>query len=338
LAAACLGISFGLKLGIFGLPSLALVALMRPPRATRAIQVGAFFFAGFMLVNFASYTPYDIWKTLSTGISDTDYQFSWPSSLMLYLIELPSIISFPLTILALGGGLLLIRKFVAMRADARFVPIVLVVVAPLAINAYFALFKFDHFARHLVPFIPWLVIAAGWGLVKMIDRLASRQRLGRLVVALVFLYLAVFVFDGEKVFFQEPRNQAARWLLDNVPASTHVAWVYHNWLPGYVIVGFPEQERPPVLVMEMHYANHFLSGMGLKNSYPTEAKFIFDGQSNERVKTLQAVFRGESEYREVARFREGYVMPEYILVDHLIGNRSRNYVAEIVIFTKPPEQ
>ena len=28
-------------------------------------------------------------------------------------------------------------------------------------------------------------------------------------------------------------------------------------------------------------------------------------------------------------------MPEFVWVDRLIGNRSRNYVTEIVIFTRP---
>ena len=49
---------------------------------------------------------------------------------------------------------------------------------------------------------------------------------------------------------------------------------------------------------------------------------------------MQALFQGSSEYREVARFGEGYFMPEYVLVDWLIGNRSRNYLSEIAIFRR----
>ncbi len=49
---------------------------------------------------------------------------------------------------------------------------------------------------------------------------------------------------------------------------------------------------------------------------------------------IQALFKGTTEYREVARFNEGYFMPEYRISDYVIGNRSRNYVAEVVIFMK----
>jgi hypothetical protein len=74
--------------------------------------------------------------------------------------------------------------------------------------------------------------------------------------------------------------------------------------------------------------------MSLRNSYPTDHKKIFASRSSGRIKQLQSIFRGTSEYREAARFVEGYFMPEYRFADALIGNRSRNYVAEIVIFVK----
>jgi hypothetical protein len=76
--------------------------------------------------------------------------------------------------------------------------------------------------------------------------------------------------------------------------------------------------------------------MGLKNSYPTDLRYIFDGESSDVVDAFQSLFKGTSEYQEVARFKEGYFMPEYVLVNRLVGDRSRNYVTEIVIFKKRP--
>ena len=149
-----------------------------------------------------------------------------------------------------------------------------------------------------------------------------------------FIYLAIFVYDGEKVFIHEPRNEVAKWLLTNAEPATSICWWGHNWMPGFNHVLFPDKGRPQILVIEMHHANHYLSGMGLKNSFPKDYRLIFDGRSQARVETFQAVFKGTSEYKEVARFGEGYFMPDYVIVDNLIGNRSRNYVAEIVIFKK----
>ncbi len=99
------------------------------------------------------------------------------------------------------------------------------------------------------------------------------------------------------------------------------------------MIGFPET-RPDVLVMEMLNANHYLSGLGLRNSYPRDYRRIFDSPSQEWIDARQALFKGETEYETVARFEEGYLMPEYRITDAILGNRSRNYVSEVVIMRK----
>jgi hypothetical protein len=177
---------------------------------------------------------------------------------------------------------------------------------------------------------------SAWTLVRVVDRVKSKGIRPALVVLPFFLYLSLFVFDGEKVFIKEPRNEAAEWLLQNVTPGTDISWVYHgeDLIPGYKHVHFPNRGRPTVLIMEMHEANHFLSGLGLKNSYPKDHRYVFDCVSPEKLKAFQALFKGNSEYKEVARFEEGYFMPEYLMVNSLLGNRSRNYVTEIVIFRK----
>ncbi len=336
IAAACFGISFGLKLNFFGLPTLALIALMYRPRIIRTIQAGVFFFAGFILVNFASYTPFDLLQTFKRGIGGS-YQFSWLSNLFLYLIELPTIVSLPVVLLFLGGCYFLARKFLSTFTLKKSLPIMIIIIVPLLLNLLIVIFKVSHFPRHLVPFIPWISIVAAWCLVHIIDKLSLKGFYSYLVIVPFFAYLAIFVYDGERVFFKEPRNEAAKWLYQNIPQGTEISWFGKDWMPGFKHTAFPDQGEPKIIVIEMHHANHYLSGMGLKNSYPTDYRFIFDGRSNLRIQKLQALFKGESEYIEVARFREGYFMLEYNLVDNLIGNRSRNYVAEIVIFKKTTE-
>jgi hypothetical protein len=333
MASFCFGIAFGLKLVVFTVPTLFLVTIMHKPRLNRSVQVAGLFLAGFVLVNLLSYTSYDMAKTYFKGTSNP-YQFSWWSSLSLYLIEMPSIVSFPVTILTLGGSYFLLRKLFAMRSHQRFLALILVVITPMLIYLVLIVSKVSHFPRHLVTFIPWFAVISAWGLMKIIDILRLKGVRPSLVILPFLVYLAIFVYDGEKVFINEPRNQAAHWLLQNVTPDTAISWVYHGRMPVYKHSQFPNNGRPPVLVMEMHQANHYLSGMGFKNSYPRDYRFVYDGISEDTLKAFQDLFSGKTEYGEVARFKEGYFMPEYVLVDNLLGNRSRNYVAEIVIFTK----
>ena len=82
----------------------------------------------------------------------------------------------------------------------------------------------------------------------------------------------------------------------------------------------------------MHHANHYLSGMGLRDSLPRDYRHVFDIESQSELDAFQGLFTGQPGYREAARFGENYFMPEYTLTDRLIGNRSRNYLAEVVIF------
>jgi hypothetical protein len=336
-AAFSFGVAFGTKLVVFGLPSMAFVAVMRSPRFLRSLQAAAFFLAGFVVVNLAFYTPLELAKTLLRGTGDP-WQFSSLWNLLLYLIELPSIISFPVILLAVGAVIFLVPRLFSPQARDHILAITLVIFVPLLINILFIIFKLDHFPRHIIPLIPWISMLAAWSMVKIMNKVKSRRIHPSVVMIPLFLYLVFFIYDGEKVFLNEPRNKAARWLLENVAPGTGISWVYHGWIPKYKHIYFPQEGRPPVVVMEMHHANHFLSGLGWKNSYPRDYRRIFDSGSQETVDSIQSLFKGESEYREAARFSEGYFMPEYLLVDRVLGNRSRNYIAEIVIFSKAEHQ
>jgi hypothetical protein len=165
------------------------------------------------------------------------------------------------------------------------------------------------------------------------DWARARRWSPALIVAPVFAYLALFVFDGERLFIQEPRNAAGAWLIEHVPAGTPFYWQGHG-LRRYKQTVYPDEGRPPIIVMEMHRANEVLSGMGWKNNMPADYRRTFGKRPKEEVEALQGLFKGTTEYREVARFSEHYWMPEFTLVERLLGNRSRNYVTEVVIFER----
>jgi hypothetical protein len=335
-AAFCFGVAFGVKLVVAGLPTLVVLAFMRPPRLMRAVYCAVFFFTGLVLINLLSFTPIDIYKTFVRGISDP-YQFSRVWSLLLYFIELPSVVSFPVLLMALVGTFFLVRDLVRLKGDPQFMAISLVMVLPALVQAYLILFKMDHFPRHLIGLVPWIAMAAAWGLSEVGRALEQRGISPAVAVVPVVAWLALFVYDGERVFIQEPRNQAARWLQQNVSPDTPISWWKHDWIANYRHVDFPEEGRPPVVVVEMHTANHFLSGVGLKNTFPRDYRRVFASRSQSRLDAIQALFKGTSEYKEVARFSEGYFMPEFILAERWIGDRSRNYVTEIVIFRRAAE-
>jgi hypothetical protein len=331
-AAFCFGVAFGLKLQVAGIPTLGLAALMKGNRTARVVLAGVFMLAGMLAINLGSYTPLDFYHTLKSGVSDP-YIFSTVSSALLYLAEFPSITGFPLFIASLAGGVLLLVRFARLQDTALKLRIGLVILLPLLIHLLLVLFKLDHFPRHLIPFIPWLAISAAWAITRMADYLQARAGLAWLTVPLLVLgWQALFVYDGEKGFIDEPRNRAADWLYANISKGSTVWWYYHS-PPGYKKAVFPAA-RPDVVIEEMHHANHYLSGMGLRNSMPRDYRHIFDTESQEEVDAFQGLFTGSSGYRKAASFGENYFMPEYTLTDRFIGNRSGNYLAEVVIFVK----
>ncbi len=338
-AAFSMGVAFGLKLVVAGLPTLGLIVLLRRPRLPRVARSVVFFIAGATIINFGTYSPRDLYLTMESGWDDP-FIYNRISGILLYLVELPSVVSLPVASLGIVGGLLLARRVLAPENHNRFPAILLVAVLPLLVHGYFVAFKLDHFPRHLIPFIPWLAIAAGWGLIGISDRLKRRGINPAFFMAPFFVYLAAFVFDGERVFIADPRNETAAWISHNVPSGTTMWWRGVK-LAGYESVRYPVNGKPAILVIDMKDANHYLSGMGKRNSYPRDFRNIFAsaGQGQAWVDSMQAVFRGTADYYEVARFGEHYLMPEYRVTDRLIGNRSRNYIAEIVVFrTSRPQR
>lgn len=332
-AAFSFGMAFGLKMVVLSLPSLAIVTFLRKPRVLRAVYVLIIFIGAFALVNLFSFGYSDIFK-IFTERSNDPYVWSRWSSVLLYFVEAPSLVSLPILLLGVVGSVFLCKRIISILYRQRFWAIFLAVILPIIIELFVVLVLRKHFLRHLVPFIPWIAMAAAWSLVKIIDGLRRWNVHPALILVPVFLYLALFVFDGERVFIQDPRNKAAQWIYQNVPKGKTYYWRVHPDLPGYKSRNFPTNPNPEVVVQEMQYANHILSGLGLKNSYPRDYRDIFDSDTQENVDATQALFKGTSDYQEVARFKVGYFMPEYVFVDNLLGDRTRNYVSDMVIFRR----
>ena len=333
-AAFSFGVAFGLKLVVATLPSLAIVALWRPARMERAIMAAAFFLCGLVIVNAGTYTTPELLMTMLKSASS--WEFSRVFSMLVYAIQGPSLAGGAVLLLGMAAVIPMARRLFAKPWTADRTAVVLCVILPQVILAGLVVFTMDNFLRHAIPFIPWLVLAAAWTLVSLIDLARRRGLHPAWILAPVFAYQLAFVVDGERFFIDEPRNHAAQWLRQNVPSQTEVWWDGHQLIWDYKDVVFPRDGRPEVLVIEMHRANEYLSGMGWKNNLPRERRFVFGPRSQRTVDQLQAVFEGRSEYREVARFEPDYVMPEYRIVETLLGNRSRNYLAEVVIFKKAP--
>lgn len=333
-AAFSFGMALGIKLLVITLPGLAIAALWRKPRLLRGLLAGGFLLLGYGLINLFSYGPADFLRAISgSGLADA-CQCSKLASLWMYAIEAPSLVSAPVLIIGLIGAALLAIRYARLVGQDRFWAIGVAVLLPLVLYTLSVIITLDHFLRHLIPYIPWLALSAGWLLARLTRRLAGRKSAAALVVGAVFAYLLFFVIDGERGFIAEPRNAAAEWLQQHAPAGDTYHWRMHRDLPGFRYLDDPQGGSPEWLVMEMHHANQLLSGYGWKNSYPRDYRRVFDGLSQENLDWTQALFQDRGDYTEAARFKAGYFMPEYRLVERLLGDRSRSYVTEVVVFQR----
>jgi hypothetical protein len=331
-AAFAAGAAFAFKLFVFVLPALAYAVCSRRPRIARAIQATVFGVAAITISSLGFDTPVSFYRAATVGIN-YPFEFDRVKGAMLYAVALPAILSLPLLVAALAGTWSLLGRLRRAAPTARRHALVVFGSVPLIALA-FILFKLDHFPRHWVVLIPWAAVAGGWALSRLAARLERRGRSAALVLAPVVVWMAALVVDGERYFLREPRNDALRWLRANVPEGRSVNWMGRSTPAGYRAVRWFVDGEPDVLVVEMHEMNNALSGVDWRNSYPTDPRQVFDGRSAERVAAMQALFRGPSPYRAVARFPDPYVMPEYRLAAALLGDRSRSYISEIVIFER----
>jgi hypothetical protein len=338
MAAFSLGVAAGLKLSVYAIPSLAIVALLFAPRVLRVAQCVAFLVAGFAIVTFGSYGPVYLQKTLDAGIT-SGINYSLDDLLRIYGLELLASIGIPIAAFAVLGLGTMLRAAASKEGASRILAVMLLIALPSAFLIFTMLRRLDPFPRHLLAFFPWLVILAAAALAALAERLHPRRGVVVALFLVVFGWQAALVWDGERNFLTEPRNEAMRWLEApaNAPRGSSVFWPAYE--PDVAARGFDstktiEKDRPDFVVAELYFWNHFLSGASLRESYPADWRKVFDGRSAARVSAFQDAWRGTSGYRPAARFSENYVMPELRLADSILGNRSRNYLTEIVILRR----
>ena len=334
LGAFAFGVAFGTKLVLIGLPSLAIASLLPGPRVRRIVWGAVFFALGFAIANAFDYSLVDLRQSFARGITSPTV-FDRPRAALMYLTQLPGVFGLPVVLLAILGGVAFARRRPGLVARSpRALEPALTVWLPLAIATYLVLFRIDPFPRHLLTLFPWVVLFAGAGFASAQEWIRRRGVPAAVMPVVATAWMALLVFDGERNFITEPRNRAASWLLANLPPGSTTYWPDHPFTTTYKHTVYPRGESPDVIVMEMMFANHFLSGPLWRNSMPSDHRRIFGGQSPERVQRMQALFRGGSGYKEVARFGEGYFMPELTVPLRLVGDRSRSYLTEIVIFRR----
>jgi hypothetical protein len=332
-SAFAFGAAFGTKLVIVGLPSLAIAALLPGPRVRRAAGAAIFFAAGFGIITAFSFSPHELWKTLG-GVTAGYVVLDRTKAALMYLLQFPAVFGLPVAILAAVGSVTFARRDPTLfrRSPFRLEPI-LTVWMPLALAMYVILLRVDPFPRHLLMLFPWVALFAGAGFSLTQNRLRQLGVPAFVLPALATGWLALFVFDGERHFITDPRNRAGAWVLENVPRGADASWHYHS-LKEYSNVNYSHGGTPEVIVAEMLFANDFLSGQGRRNSMPTDFREVFIGQNQERMLRMQSLFTGGNGYHEVARFSEDYFMPELTVPLRLVGDRSRSYITEVVIFQR----
>lgn len=326
------GAAFAFKLFVFAVPALVYTALRRAPRARRAACAVVFASAGITLASLGYDTPATFYRAATIGVN-FPFHFSRLRAAELFAVQAPAIVSFPFLVAACAGTLLLVRRAAKSRSARSMDALAVFGSIPL-VATMFILFKLDPWARHWVVLIPWAAIAAGYALSRAADIRRTRGRRAALVIVPVFVWMLAFVVDAERYFVFEPRNAALRWMQANVARGASVDWVGRRTPRGFTSVRWMVDGKPDVLVLEMYEANNSLSGVNWRDSYPTDPSEVFDGRSRERVRAIQALFQGTSDYFTAATFAPRYIMPEYRLEDALLGDRSRNYISDIVIFKR----
>jgi hypothetical protein len=105
-----------------------------------------------------------------------------------------------------------------------------------------------------------------------------------------------------------------------------------------VPAAFPGERVPDVVVAESWRTNHWLSGTGLRDSRPADYRRVFDGVSALHLEAWRTLYDepGKLGKKPGPRFDVARTFPEDRFADTLLGDRSRTYVGDILIFVNTP--
>jgi hypothetical protein len=339
IAAFCFGAAFGYKLAPFGIPSLAVATLLPGARARRMAVGLASAAAGVMIVSAFQFGPRELLFVLRYGSHTPGVIIDRVQSALMYAIHLPGVFGTPVLVLAAVGGALLLRDGRNLRgSDGELARRWLLLWLPLATTLVMVFWRLDPFPRHLLTFLPWVAVFAGLGFERARQWLRTRRVADWILPVAAVAWLAAIVADEQRHFVEDPRNEAGRWMLANVAPGTDIFWInapLRRYRNRQIFTKLAQTgERPAYIVMNMSYANSFLSGQGWRNSMPQNCRTIVIGATPERVRYMQDLMTGRGGYTEVARFPERYVMPELTVPLQLFGDRWRNFVSEAVILRR----
>ena len=265
---------------------------------------------GAVIVNFGSFTPVDLAKTLDAGVASAAH-YETADVLRIYGLEL---------LASIGGPIARPRGPRPRRAPARGVlqrgrgP-------PVRGHPADPPPGRDPGARDAaearpVPAPPAAVLSVARHPRGRRARGCSRPPRARgaasppPVLALVFGWQAALVVDGER---ELPHRAAERRdALDRRPANVakgaSVTWpTFENELAarGFDATKTVDKDQPDFIVAELYLWNHFLSGTGLRESYPKDWRTVFDALSQERLEAFQNVYRGTAGYARGRALRRG---------------------------------
>jgi Dolichyl-phosphate-mannose-protein mannosyltransferase len=191
------------------------------------------------------------------------------------------------------------------------------------------------FARHVIPFVPVLVFA----LVRFTSELPWMRRRAALVLTLGLLlaYQIVFCLDGERAYYNDPRQATRAWLKDGRKKGLMAFYGPYSYTTGE---GLPNtggvKYLGPSPVPKIN-ADHLLItqqasyGRYLLADHCDKIQHCWGGEPA-RIFFTDLVEGRSKLYRKVREFTPGYMMPEHRLLGRVVRNHPYPEVGKILVF------
>ena len=194
------------------------------------------------------------------------------------------------------------------------------------------------FARHVIPFVPVVVFAA----VRLASRLPWMRHRAGLVVTVVLLlsYQVVFCLDGERAFFDDPRQDARAWIRDQRPKKnllTYYGPYSYNAAKGLPhTMGIEDLGPSPVPRLQVDHlllTQQASYGRYLLADHCDKIQHCWGGEAARKF-FVALVTNRSSDYRFVRQFAPGYFMFEHRLLERVVPNHPYPDLGRILVYRK----